>query len=1075
MSNYEHTTKFKADISSLKSGITQANLELKKIASEYKATASAAELSGKKQEQLQAKLDYLNKTLEQQNTKLKNYKDQLKTTQSYTDQLAQKEKELTAKLESVKNKFGENSEEVKKYKQELTNVQKEIASNHDKMEKLNTTINNQQSICNKTAKELENLGNEAKDMGYRISASGEDIKGLGINLDGIEGAITAASTALNGLDDIVNGLLGTFQDFAVNGIKWVIDGLKELTENTFDVGMTFEKEMSLVEAHFGNNLTNGMDEVIAKAEELGANTSKTATEVAESFDVLAKAGFTSKDAIAIMDSIVDLSLGTQEDLTTMTNTLKNAILKFNLDSSVETATHVADLLAQASTNADTDVSALGEALSTCGGMAASLGYSLEDTVLALDMLAKYSLNGSEAGTALKRILLNLVSPNEKLDASIEKYGYSLFDATGNAKELSEVLFTLRDVINDPALTTEDKMSMESLIGGARGIEALSNLVNLSEQDFVHLQEAIYDCDGASKEMAKTAQDNVSGSLDILESAIDGVYLALFGKLGEPARNIIDTLANSFSYLVESIKTGNLAPYVQMVADALESVGGQLPQLIEKYGPDLEKLVQNFCVFLSDLIKLLPSLVESTLPKIIDLLNNLMEKAPGFIEQYAPMAIDLIAFLVENLPEIFEFLLAIKAAIVALKTVLAGLGIAVLIKKLGVFAKIGASIVKFGGWIASAAKFIIGFFTGPVGIVITIISAIIGLLVLLYNKCEGFRNFVDGLVQDIVTFWKNLPKMIEEFTIFMILNLAQLIVDIVKRAKEIWQNILNFIQGIKDLIKEFTTFMILNLVQLIVDIVNRAKELKQNIINFFVSIYDKAIEFGTYMILNLLQFFSEVKARYEELKQNIYNFFKSIYDKVVEFIQNVISGISDFLKSIFDKCKEIKDNIVNKWNEIIEFFKNINLWDIGANIIQGLIDGIQSKWQSLKNTIGNWGQGIKDGFTSAFDIHSPSRWMRDFFAGNLMEGFEIGIDKNTDSVLSRLNNLNNKIKGSFDFSGVYGASAALSGGYGSYSNSSITNNDNTVSYNPTFNYNKPLNSREIYRQNKNMLSNVLNRK
>lgn len=1101
MSNYEHTTKFKADISSLKSGITQANKELKKIASEYKAASSAAELTGKKQDQLKAKLDYLNKTLEQQNNKLKNYKDQLKTTQTYTDQLAKKEQELTKKLEDAKNKFGENSTQVQKYKQELTNVQKEIQSNKNKMDSLNTTINNQQAICNKTSKELKDLGDSAKDMGYKVSASGDEVKGLGISIDGIDGAVTAASSALNGLGQVVDGLTGFFQNLAINGIQMVIDEMKSLTESVFDVGMSFEKRMSLVEAHFGNNLTNGMDDVIAKAEELGANTSKTAEEVAESFDVLAKAGLKSQEAISIMDSIVDLSLGTQEDLTTMTNTLKNALIKFDLEPTVANATHAADLLASASTNADTDVSALGEALGTAGGMAASLGYSLEDTVLALDMMAKYSLNGQEAGTALKRILLNMVKPTDELNASILKYGYSLFDSAGNAKELKDVLITLRDVLNDPALTTEDKMYMESIIGGARAIEALSNLVNLSEQDFVDLQNAIYNCDGAAKEMAATAQDNTAGSLDIMKSAIDGVYLALFGKLGDPARGIIDSLANTFSGLVESIKTGNLAPYIDMVANSIAGVGEQLPQLIQKHGLEIEKLIQNFCVFLSELIGLLPQLVDTILPKIIDLLNNLMEKAPGFIEKFAPLAIDFISFILEHLPTILTILYSLKAIIGVLKTVLAGLGIATLLSKLGILssslASIGGVISSIGGGLASAGGAIAAFATGPVGIVIAVISAIIGLVVLLYKKCEPFRNFINNLWNSIKEFFSNLGESIKNFSFSAWIDgigeeLGKLwdnIVDVFNKIcekignkiSEIWDSITYFFTHFDEIVSYWLGYLIGYVAGWYLKMKKKKAEfianMLQSIENFLKEAPKKFLEFCSNMYQKYKDFkkqaIESVTAFLVEMLFNIVNFLDSIPERWKEFKNNMKEKWKEFKASVKEAFKKLGEDIENKCDEIINFFKNINLKEIGANIIQGLIDGIKSRWENLTNTIKSFGQGIKDGFQDSLEIHSPSRWMRDFIAGNLFKGFEIGIDKNSGSVLKKLSDFNDNIKSSFDFNGLYGANMALAGCYGgSYSN--ITNNDSNVTYSPVFNYNKPLSSREIYRQNKNMLSHVLNK-
>jgi len=171
-----------------------------------------------------------------------------------------------------------------------------------------------------------------------------------------------------------------------------------------------------------------------------------------------------------------------------------------------------------------------------------------------------------------------------------------------------------------------------------------------------------------------------------------------------------------------------------------------------------------------------------------------------------------------------------------------------------------------------------------------------------------------------------------------------------------------------------------------------------------------------------------KEKWNSIKTTTYEFFTNLPYKLGEMIGQVMAKIVSFFINLPKKIQEYREeqkkkreetwNNIKEWfqnliewipkkiEEIVNFFRNINLKDIGRNMIDGLKSGFDEKLNSFKDSLSNFTSGIKDGFMSALDIHSPSRWMRDVIAGNMIKGLEIGLETNTDGVLSTLDNLRN---------------------------------------------------------------------
>lgn len=218
------------------------------------------------------------------------------------------------------------------------------------------------------------------------------------------------------------------------------------------VGSNFEEGMSKVAAISGATGAD-FEKLKEKAKQMGATTKFSATEAASAFEYMAMAGWKTTDMLGGIDGVMNLAAASGEDLALVSDIVTDAITAFGLSAS--DSGHFADVLAAASSNANTNVSMLGESFKYVAPIAGAMKYSVEDTSLALGLMANASIKGSMAGTSLKTSLANLASPTDSMAEVMEKYGISLTDADGSMKSLREVIDTLRSKMG--VLTKQRKL------------------------------------------------------------------------------------------------------------------------------------------------------------------------------------------------------------------------------------------------------------------------------------------------------------------------------------------------------------------------------------------------------------------------------------------------------------------------------------------------------------------------------------------------------------------------------------------------------------------------------------------
>mgnify|MGYP002232927284 FL=1 len=206
----------------------------------------------------------------------------------------------------------------------------------------------------------------------------------------------------------------------------------------------------------------------------------------------------------------------------------------------------ADVLAAASSNANTNVSMMGETFKYCAPIAGSLGFSVEDTAEAIGLMANAGIKSTQAGTSLRTIMANLSGEVKICGANIGEVTIATSNADGTMRDLSDILADCRVAFS--GLSESEKAAAAESLVGKNAMSGFLALMNAGEGDINKLSGAIDNCDGAAQNMADTMNDNLEGQLTILKSALEELAIS-FGQLLIPAlREVVQWLQGFIGFL-----------------------------------------------------------------------------------------------------------------------------------------------------------------------------------------------------------------------------------------------------------------------------------------------------------------------------------------------------------------------------------------------------------------------------------------------------------------------------------------------------------------------------------------------
>ena len=513
------TTKWKFDASELLSGIKAASNAIKLSKAEFDAAASGMDNWEQSTAGVELKLQSLGNILTQQKTILKAYRDQMDGHRKAEKESAAEADRLRKALADLESKgISKNSKEYKELKSQLTAVTKAQASSAAAADRAELSMLKQQTAVNKTEQEIRSYSSSLDTLGDKLDEVDEKANKSGNGFTVMKGALSS---------------------LVADGFRKAIDAVGDFIRKIGEVGMSFDTAMSEVKAISGASAEE-MDKLRQKAKDMGATTKFSATESADALKYMAMAGWDTTAMIDGLDGIMNLAAASGEDLGKTSDIITDGLTAFGL--AAKDSGHFADVMAAASSSANTNVSLLGESFKETAALAGTMNYSIDDVAQVLGLMANAGIKGSKAGTALKNAIANMSAPTKTMQEIMDKYNLSLINSDGTMKNLNEVIDDLRKAFG--GLSEDEQAATASALFGKESMAGMLSVINASEADYNKLSEAIRNSDGAAQDMAETMTDNLGGDLVKLNSHLEGVQLNLYEKV-EPAMRKVVKIGDKF--------------------------------------------------------------------------------------------------------------------------------------------------------------------------------------------------------------------------------------------------------------------------------------------------------------------------------------------------------------------------------------------------------------------------------------------------------------------------------------------------------------------------------------------------
>ena len=437
---------------------------------------------------------------------------------------------------------------------------------------------------------MAELGRSADKTKGKVKAVNDILAGMarersiGINLkDNASGRLTGLQTRLTGLTSKAHDVLVNVRTAGGNALGSLKSGLGSMVSgavpqamgmmgigmgiaDTINTYKNFQAQMSTVQAISGAT-GDSLKRLTDKAKEMGATTQFSATEAGQAMEYMAMAGWSDQQMLSGISGIMNLAGASNENLARVSDIVTDALSAFGLKA--EESGHFADVLAAATSKSNTNVGLMGETFKYVAPIAGAMKFSIEDTSLAIGLMANAGIKGSEAGTALRSTLTRLVKPPSDAAKALEAMGIKAANADGSIKPLRQTLLDLRSRFK--GMTEEQKAQAAASIAGQEAMSGFLAMMNESDENFAKLANAVDTANGASERMNKLKNDNLAGDVETLRSAWESLQFTIMeggaGTGGGPAKGLrgfvtaikedVDLLKNSLEQGLDFSSVGKL--------------------------------------------------------------------------------------------------------------------------------------------------------------------------------------------------------------------------------------------------------------------------------------------------------------------------------------------------------------------------------------------------------------------------------------------------------------------------------------------------------------------------------------
>ena len=847
-------------------------------------------------------LEGVNKNIKNTQSQLKDVEKLLKLDPKNTELLSQKQKLLADSISATKDKLATLKTAAEQASTALANgditqqqydaLQREIVKTENELKRLESEAKNANS-------ELAKIG----EAGQVLQNVGDKISGAGEKLLPVTAGVTALGTA---------------------AVK---------TASDFDSAIS---KVAAVSGATGDDLQALRD----KAREMGSKTKFSASEAAEAMNYMAMAGWKTNDMLSGIDGIMNLAAASGEDLATTSDIVTDALTAFGL--TAQDSGHFADVLAAASSNANTNVSMLGESFKYCAPIAGALGFSCEDTAEALGLMANAGIKSTQSGTSMRSIMTALSGEVKFCSESFGEMEIATTNSDGSMRSLSDILADCR-VAFDQMSESEKASTAQSLVG-KNAMSGFLALMNAAPADIDKLSGAIANCDGTSLQMAETMQDNLAGQLTILKSQLEELAIS-FGEILMPVIRDIITKIQGF---VDKLNA--LDPATKQTIIKIGLMAAALGPLLIVVGKTISS-IGSMMTFISKI----PTMIAGAKTAF-----STLGAAIGGISAPVVAVVAIIATLVAAFVHLWNTNENFKNSILSIweqiKSTFERLtsGIVDRINALGFdFQNFGELLKAMWNGLCSVLapvfegvfQHISNIFTFVTDSILSVLDVFIGLLSGNWEQCwNGIKDIFTAIWDFVVNKFSN------------ILNVLRGVADVFlgwfgTSWNEVWTSIKDFFIGIWDSI--CSAF--------------------QSIADFFTNIWNAISTFfttiATAVYTTAVTIFTSVYDFFAEILTSIHDFFANIFNAIWTVVSTVCTTIYDTISSIWNAIYSFISPLLEAFKYLFEtIFQAIHI--IISNVMDWISEKIQTVWNAIVAFLTPLLEGIKMFFETIWNaIHT----------------------------------------------------------------------------------------------------------
>lgn len=869
-------------------------------------------------------LSKVDNALSKTQTNLRDINKALKFDPGNAELLKDKQNELARAISETKEKLDAEKEAYAELaKQDKT------PENIEKMRQLKTQID----LDTVALKELEAqaqqassvLGSQMQVAGKKIEEVGEKIKGVGDKLSSIGSDLTMKVTAP------------------------IVGGFAAAVKTTGD----FDAAMSKVQAVSGATASD-VALLRDKAKEMGETTKFSASESAEALNYMAMAGWKTEDMLSGIEGVMNLAAASGEDLATTSDIVTDALTAFGY--SAEDSGHFADILAAAASNANTNVSMMGESFKYAAPVAGALGYSAEDVAVALGLMANSGIKADQAGTSLRNMFNRMAKPTKESAEAMERLGIELYDDQGKMYSFRQIMEQLRGSMQQINMPLEKYNEELDSLDAALEDGTLSQKKYDAALEELNLQA--FGAEGAEKARAAAMLGGTRAMSGLL--AISNATEADYEKL----TSAIDNSSQSFAKLAD----GSVVP----LSEALQS--GQ--EIIEQYSGSAEAMANTMLDNLPGQITLLKSQLEGLAISFGELLMPTVRKVVGVVQEFVDKLNSMDDAQREQIIKIAAVVAAIGPALLIIGKIVSGVGsiVAVVGKLTGLVGKVISSVGGLQGVITAL--------TGPIGIVIAAVAALTAAFVYFYNTNEEFRNKVNAVIESVKEAFAGFIAQVQEWLPLILEWVAPIIEGLksyLTALAELAMAVLGaMVTWIRDKISAIQQWM------------NEHQLFVQTTFSVIKTIIQAAL---TFIQTIFSSFYNILGSLTRAITAAIRGDWKSALDNLKNAVQTALSAVAKIFETLKGTLKSIFSDIISAMKQ----------W--GRDMIDNLVNGIKEKISKVKEAVGEVANTIREFLHFSEPDIGP---LADFstYAPDMMKLFAQGITQNagliTDAIQKSFN-------------------------------------------------------------------------